>query len=110
MNWEGKVIVPAAREIVTIPSSSGWRIVSSTLRLNSGNSSKNKTPWCASEISPGVGLILPPSNPASLAVGSDAFWSPEARCMQTKEQQLLMEIKPISGQSPEYRRTNQETQ
>ena len=63
MNCDGKVIVPAAREIVTRPSSSGWRIVSKTLRLNSGNSSKNKTPWCASEISPGVGLMLPPSKP-----------------------------------------------
>ena len=68
MNCDGNVIVPAAREMVTRPSSSGWRMVSSTLRLNSGNSSRNKTPWCASEISPGVGLMLPPSNPASLAV------------------------------------------
>src|SRR5882672_1704853 len=109
MNCEGKVIEPAAREIVTHPSSSGCRIVSSTLRLNSGNSSRNNTPWCASEISPGVGLMLPPSNPASLAVGSDAFWSLEARSRQTKEQQLLMEIKPISGQSNAYRRRNQET-
>ena len=49
--------------MVTRPSSSGWRIVSSTLRLNSGSSSRNKTPWCASEISPGVGLMLPPSKP-----------------------------------------------
>ena len=55
--------MPAAREMVTRPSSSGCRIVSSTLRLNSGNSSRNSTPWCASEISPGVGLMLPPSKP-----------------------------------------------
>ena len=41
---DGNVIVPAAREMVTRPSSSGWRIVSSTLRLNSGNSSRNNTP------------------------------------------------------------------
>jgi site-specific DNA recombinase len=58
---------------VTRPSSSGWRKVSRTLRLNSGSSSKNKTPWCAKEISPGVGVILPPSRPASDAVGSDAI-------------------------------------
>ena len=68
MNCAGKVIVPAAREIVTHPSSKGWRRVSKTPRLNSGSSSRNKTPWCASEISPGVGLMLPPSKPASLAV------------------------------------------
>ena len=68
MNWAGKVMVPAAREMVTFPSSNGWRMVSSTLRLNSGNSSRNRTPWWAREISPGVGLMLPPSNPASLAV------------------------------------------
>src|ERR1039458_8908742 len=68
MNCDGKVMVPAAREMVTRPSSSGWRMVSSTLRLNSGSSSRNKTPLCASEISPGVGLMLPPSRPASLAV------------------------------------------
>jgi hypothetical protein len=67
MNCDGKVMVPAAREIVTRPSSSGWRMVSSTLRLNSGNSSRNNTPLCAREISPGVGLMLPPSKPASLA-------------------------------------------
>jgi hypothetical protein len=44
MNCEGKVIVLAALEIVTWPSSRGWRIVSRTLRLNSGNSSRNNTP------------------------------------------------------------------
>ena len=68
MNCDGNVIVPAAREMVTLPSSSGWRIVSSTVRLNSGNSSRNSTPLCANEISPGVGLMFPPSRPASLAV------------------------------------------
>jgi DNA-binding transcriptional regulator YiaG len=46
--------------------------------------------------------MFPPSKPASLAVGSDAFWSPEARSPQTKEQQLLMESKPIPNQSPAY--------
>jgi hypothetical protein len=36
--------------------------------LTFGSSSRNKTPLCASEISPGVGLTLPPSKPASEAV------------------------------------------
>ena len=44
MNWDGNVMVPAAREMVTWPSSSGWRMVSKTLRLNSGSSSRNNTP------------------------------------------------------------------
>ena len=43
-NCDGKVIVPAAREMVPRPSSSGCRIVSSMLRLNSGSSSRNSTP------------------------------------------------------------------
>src|SRR6059036_3401457 len=108
MNWEGKVIVPAAREIVTRPSSSGWRIVSRTLRLNSGSSSRNRTPWCASEISPGVGLTFPPSSPASLAVGRDAFLSPKAGGNQAQERQLLMEIRAVSSPSATYRRGDQE--
>ncbi len=44
MNSLGKVRLPAAREIVTFPSSSGWRITSSVERLNSGSSSRNNTP------------------------------------------------------------------
>jgi len=36
MNCDGKVIVPAAREMVTRPSSSSWRMVSRTLRLGRG--------------------------------------------------------------------------
>jgi hypothetical protein len=45
MNRAGKVRVEAAREMVTHPSSKGWRNTSNTFRLNSGNSSKNNTPW-----------------------------------------------------------------
>ena len=37
-------VLEAAREMVTTPSSSGCRMVSSTVRLNSGNSSRNSTP------------------------------------------------------------------
>ena len=43
-------------------SSSGWRITSSTIRLNSGSSSRNSTPLCARLISPGVGLVPPPTS------------------------------------------------
>ncbi len=44
-----------ARAMVTEPSSSGWRSNSSTFRGNSGNSSRNSTPWCARLTSPGWG-------------------------------------------------------
>ena len=40
-----------------LPSSSGWRMTSRTLRLNSGSSSRNSTPLCASETSPGFGIV-----------------------------------------------------
>jgi hypothetical protein len=36
--------------------------------------------------------MFPPSRPASLAVGSVAFLSPDAQAAETKERQLLMEI------------------
>ena len=58
----------SAREIVTVPSSSGWRSTSSVRRLNSGSSSRNSTPLCARLISPGVGVLPPPTRPASLIV------------------------------------------
>jgi len=51
--------------MVTLRSSSGWRITSRTLRLNSGNSSKNNTPLWASDISPGCGLLPPPTKATS---------------------------------------------
>ena len=44
MNSAGKVVDVKAREIVTTPSSSGWRNTSNVRRLNSGNSSRNNTP------------------------------------------------------------------
>jgi len=68
MKSAGKVVLFRAREIVTTPSSSGWRSTSSVRRLNSGNSSRNKTPLWLSEISPGVGVLPPPTSPASLIV------------------------------------------
>ena len=51
------------REIVTRPSSSGWRRHSIAVRENSGSSSKNSTPLCASDTSPGRGVTPPPANP-----------------------------------------------
>ena len=64
----GKVVELRAREIVTCPISSGWRSTSRLRRLNSGNSSRNNTPWWAMLISPGVGTLPPPTMPASLIV------------------------------------------
>ena len=40
----GKVILPRTREILTSPSSNGWRSISKVALSNSGSSSKNKTP------------------------------------------------------------------
>jgi hypothetical protein len=58
----------AAREMVIVPVSSGSRSASSAARGNSGNSSRNSTPWCASEISPGRGGEPPPTSATALAV------------------------------------------
>ena len=44
------------RAMVTVPSSSGWRSTSRTLRGNSGSSSRNSTPLCARLTSPGRGV------------------------------------------------------
>lgn len=55
--------------MVTLPSSSGWRRVSSTSRRNSGNSSRNRTPRCASVISPGTGSRPAAPEPPSHRVG-----------------------------------------
>ncbi|MGI5894511.1 MAG: hypothetical protein ACOX6P_07970, partial [Candidatus Merdivicinus sp.] len=41
---QGKLKVPLAREMVTIPDSIGWRRISIALRLNSGSSSRKRTP------------------------------------------------------------------
>jgi len=69
-SWKraGKSICCAAREIVMLPLSSGSRSTSSTRRSNSGNSSRNSTPRCASVISPGRGLLPPPTSAAPEAV------------------------------------------
>src|SRR5512145_3044096 len=54
--------------IVTFSSSTGSRSAWSRLFLNSGASSRNKTPLCASETSPGLGTAPPPITPSLLAV------------------------------------------
>ena len=72
INLHGKETVPFTRETVTTPSSSGWRSVSIELRENSGSSSKNSTPLCAREISPGRGIDPPPESP-----GPEMVWCGE---------------------------------
>ena len=68
MSLAGNVTEPAAREMVTTPSSSGWRSTSSTLRPNSGSSSRKSTPRCERLISPGLGQRPPPTRPTLLIV------------------------------------------
>ena len=65
MKRAGNVSDIEALAMVTLPSSKGCRITSSTLRGNSGSSSRNKTPLCESETSPGRGMMPPPISPAS---------------------------------------------
>ena len=63
MILHGYVRVALTREIVTLPSSSGWRSTSSALRLNSGNSSRKSIPLWANDSSPGRGIVPPPESP-----------------------------------------------
>ena len=58
----------AARDKVMRPFSKGSRKASSARRGNSGNSSRNNTPWCAREISPGFGGDPPPTKATEVAV------------------------------------------
>ena len=57
-----------AREILTVPDSKGCRNTSKLLRSHSANSSKNNTPLCANEISPGFGIVPPPTKATALEV------------------------------------------
>lgn len=68
MNDVGKSIAILALEMVTFLSSIGCLITSSTVLLNSGSSSRNNTPLCAREISPGCGDEPPPTSATSLIV------------------------------------------
>ena len=47
--------------MLILPASSGSRSASRTSRLNSGNSSRNRMPLCASDTSPGRGTLPPPT-------------------------------------------------
>ncbi len=69
-SWKraGNSLCMAAREMRMWPLSSGSRRASSAARGNSGNSSRNSTPLCASEISPGLGGEPPPTSATALAV------------------------------------------
>ena len=73
INEQGYESAIFALEIVIISSSIGWRRVSIVARENSDNSSKNSTPLCASEISPGWGMLPPPERPAEEIVWCGAL-------------------------------------
>ena len=62
-------LLPPTREMVTLPSSKGWRSTSIAGRANSGSSSKNSTPLWAREISPGRS-----SGPPPVRAAADAVW------------------------------------
>lgn len=69
-SWKraGKSACRAAREMLIRPDSIGSRSISRALRSNSGNSSRNSTPWCARLISPGRGLPPPPTSATAEAL------------------------------------------
>ena len=66
MKLAGKVTEPPLRETVMQPSSRGWRSASRAERWYSGISSKNRTPWWARLISPGLTVRLPPPHSATV--------------------------------------------
>ena len=61
INEAGHSVEYFALEIEIVLSSKGSLITSNTLRLNSGSSSRKSTPLWARLISPGCGLVLPPT-------------------------------------------------
>ena len=62
----GNVTEPEARASVTFRSSSGWRRTSRVCELNSGNSSRKRTPRWARLSSPCRGQEPPPTSPTVL--------------------------------------------
>ena len=52
------------------PVSNGSRKTSNAFLSNSGSSSRNNTPLCANDISPGLGLLPPPTK----AVAEALWW------------------------------------
>jgi len=65
MNLDGKHRLPCTRDMVISPSSMGCLKTSSTFLLNSGSSSRKSIPLWARLISPGVGVVPPPTSAAS---------------------------------------------
>ena len=61
MKLAGNSTEHLALDTMIVLSSSGCRITSRTDLLNSGSSSRNKTPLCANEISPGCGIVPSPN-------------------------------------------------
>ena len=61
----GYVKLPYVLAICISLSSSGCRRISSAPLRNSGSSSINKTPRCAREITPGLGILPPPASACS---------------------------------------------
>ena len=74
INWNcaGNSAWCLARDNVMCPFSKGSRKASSASLENSGSSSKNSKPWCASEISPGRGGAPPPTKAALVALWRQA--------------------------------------
>jgi hypothetical protein len=63
--------VDFARDMVMILSSSGYLRTSRILRLNSGSSSRNRTPLWPSDISRGCGNVPPPTSATSVIVSNE---------------------------------------
>ena len=61
MKLQGYVKTALILLIVTTLSSKGPLKTSNVFLLNSGSSSKNNTPLCAKQISPGFGILPPPT-------------------------------------------------
>ena len=78
--------VANAREKVTRPFSSGSRNTSNAERENSANSSKNGTPLCAKDTSPGRGVEPPP-----IRATSEMVWCGSRNGRRVKS--LLLPIK-----------------
>ena len=60
MKFGGYVCIPFTLDTVICLSSNGPLNTSNVFLLNSGSSSKNRTPLCAKLISPGFGILPPP--------------------------------------------------
>jgi len=86
-SWKraGKSLRRAARAMLMRPLSKGSLSASRTLRSNSGSSSRNNTPWWASEISPGRGMPPPPTSAAAEAEWCGAQNGRRPQCSTRKQ-------------------------